>query len=93
MIDFSHGNSRKDYKRQVEVAQDVAKQMENGEDRILGVMVESHLKEGRQDLRPGVELQHGVSITDACLGWDETVGVLDVLADAVRKRRLALADR
>ncbi len=91
MIDFSHGNSRKDYKRQVEVAQDVAKQLGAGEDRILGVMIESHLKEGRQDLRPGVELQHGVSITDACLGWEDTVGILDVLATAVRNRRLTLA--
>ncbi len=92
MIDFSHGNSRKDYKRQIEVAQDVSKQLEHGEDRILGVMVESHLKEGRQDLRPGIELQHGMSITDACIGWEDTVGVLDLLAGAVRKRRLALAD-
>jgi 3-deoxy-7-phosphoheptulonate synthase len=93
MIDFSHGNSSKQYKRQIEVAQDVAKQLDGGEDRIFGVMVESHLKEGRQDLRPGVDLQHGVSITDACIGWEDTVGVLDVLASAVRKRRLALADR
>jgi 3-deoxy-7-phosphoheptulonate synthase len=93
MIDFSHGNSRKDFKRQLEVAQDVCTQLEQGEDRILGVMVESHLKEGRQDLRPGIELQHGMSITDACLGWEDTVSILDLLAGAVRKRRLTLADR
>ena len=91
MVDFSHANSRKDYKKQVEVAQDVATQMANGEDRIFGVMVESHLKEGRQDLKPGIALDHGVSITDACIGWEDTVAVLDVLADAVKKRRLALA--
>lgn len=93
MIDFSHGNSRKDYKRQIEVSQDVAQQINAGEDRILGVMVESHIKEGRQDLRPDIALQQGVSITDACLGWEDTVGILDVLADAVRKRRFTLADR
>jgi 3-deoxy-7-phosphoheptulonate synthase len=93
MIDFSHANSRKDYKRQIEVAQDVAAQMTGGEDRIFGVMIESHLKEGRQDLKPGAALDHGVSITDACIGWDDTVAVLDLLAEAVRKRRLALAER
>ena len=93
MIDFSHGNSRKDFKRQIEVSQDVSSQINAGEDRILGVMVESHIKEGRQDLHPDVTLQHGVSITDACLGWEDTVGILDVLADAVRKRRITLADR
>jgi 3-deoxy-7-phosphoheptulonate synthase len=54
-------------------------------------MVESHLKEGRQDLKPGIALDHGVSITDACIGWEDTLTVLDVLADAVKKRRLALA--
>ena len=68
MVDFSHGNSRKDYKRQVDVAQDVAAQLAAGEDRIFGAMVESHLKEGRQDLVPGKPLEHGKSITDACLG-------------------------
>ncbi len=92
MIDFSHGNSRKDYKRQIEVAQVVAKQLESGEERILGVMIESHIKEGRQDLLPDVVLQQGVSITDACLGWEDTVCILDVLASAVRKRRLVLAN-
>ncbi|HEX8962277.1 MAG TPA: 3-deoxy-7-phosphoheptulonate synthase AroG [Rhodocyclaceae bacterium] len=93
MIDFSHANSRKDFKRQIEVAEDVAAQMSGGEDRIFGVMVESHLKEGRQDLLPGKPLQYGVSITDACIGWDDTVALLETLAGAVRKRRLALADR
>jgi 3-deoxy-7-phosphoheptulonate synthase len=93
MIDFSHANSRKEYKRQIEVAQDVGGQIAGGDERIFGVMVESHLKEGRQDLRPGMTLDHGVSVTDACLGWDDTVVVLDTLAEAVRKRRLELADR
>jgi len=93
MIDFSHANSRKDYKRQVEVALDTAAQLKAGEDRIFGVMVESNLNEGRQDLLPGKPLQPGVSITDACIGWDDTLRVLDILADAVKQRRLALADR
>ena len=93
MIDFSHANSRKDYKRQIEVAQDCATQLANGEDRIFGVMIESHLKEGRQDLIPGKPLQKGVSITDACIGWEDTLSVLETLADGVRKRRLKLAER
>jgi 3-deoxy-7-phosphoheptulonate synthase len=93
MVDFSHANSRKDYKRQNEVAQDVANQLAAGEDRIFGVMVESHLKEGRQDLTPGKPLASGVSITDACIGWEDTVAMLDLLADAVRRRRLQLAER
>lgn len=93
MVDFSHANSRKDYKRQVEVAREVGAQLAAGEDRIFGVMVESHLKEGRQDLRPGLALDHGVSITDACIGWEDTLTVLDSLAEAVRKRRLAAAAR
>jgi 3-deoxy-7-phosphoheptulonate synthase len=93
MIDCSHGNSRKDFRRQVEAARDVAAQIAAGEDRVFGVMVESHLKEGRQDLVPGKPLEYGKSITDACLGWEDSVTVLDVLAQAVRDRRLALLDR
>jgi 3-deoxy-7-phosphoheptulonate synthase len=93
MVDFSHANSRKNYQQQVDVARDIAGQLANGEDRIFGVMIESHLNPGRQDLKPGIALDHGVSITDACIGWDDTVAVLDELADAVRKRRLALAAR
>jgi len=77
----------------MEVSADVAAQLAAGEDRIFGVMIESHLKEGRQDLRPGIALDHGVSITDACIGWEDTVAVLDQLAEAVRQRRLALAAR
>jgi 3-deoxy-7-phosphoheptulonate synthase len=91
MIDFSHANSRKQYQLQVEVAGDVAGQMSAGEDRIIGVMVESHLKEGRQDLKPGAELEYGKSITDACIGWEDSVQVLDILAEAVRNRRVRRA--
>jgi 3-deoxy-7-phosphoheptulonate synthase len=93
MIDLSHANSRKDFRRQIEVARGIAAQLEAGEERIFGVMVESHLKEGRQDLTPGKPLEYGVSITDPCIGWDDTVTLLDDLADGVRRRRLALAER
>jgi 3-deoxy-7-phosphoheptulonate synthase len=92
MVDFSHANSSKQYQKQHEVAQDVARQLAAGERRIVGVMVESHLNAGRQDLLPGKELQYGVSITDACLGWDDTVKLLETLADAVRKRRVAVEE-
>ena len=88
MIDFSHGNSAKDAQKQVDVGREVAAQIAGGDGRIFGVMVESHLKAGRQDLLPGKELVYGQSITDACLGWDDSKKLLDVLADAVRKRRL-----
>jgi 3-deoxy-7-phosphoheptulonate synthase len=86
MIDLSHGNSRKQYARQVDVAQDVAAQLAAGDTRIVGVMIESHLHGGRQDLVPGRALQPGVSITDACLGFEQTVPVLQALAAAVRRR-------
>jgi 3-deoxy-7-phosphoheptulonate synthase len=89
MIDFSHANASKQYQRQVDVAADVGRQVAGGDERIVGVMVESHLHPGRQDLVPGRELAYGVSITDACLGWDDTAKVLDTLAAAVRARRLA----
>ena len=87
MIDCSHANSAKQHRRQIDVAADVAAQMAVGDDRIIGLMVESHLQEGRQDLRPGQALQLGVSITDACIGWDDTVPLLQGLAQAVRQRR------
>src|SRR5476651_1197417 len=89
MIDFSHANSSKDCQRQTEVCADVAAQVAAGDDRIIGVMVESHLHPGRQDLVPGKPLAYGVSITDACIGWDDSVKMLERLADAVRRRRLA----
>ena len=82
MVDCSHANSRKDYTRQMEVAQDVAAQIRNGEQNIMGVMVESHLVEGRQD-KPET---YGQSITDACIGWETTEDMLALLADAVRNR-------
>jgi len=93
MIDFSHANSYKDYKRQKEVAVDVGAQLAAGDDRIFGVMIESNLQAGRQDIKPGVALAPGVSVTDACIGWEETVTMLEGLAEAVRQRRLALAER
>ncbi len=91
MVDFSHANSSKKYERQILVAQDIGSQLAAGDDRIVGVMVESHLNAGRQDLIPGRSLDYGKSITDACIGWDDSVGVLDTLAAAVRQRRVARA--
>ncbi|MGH8634214.1 MAG: 3-deoxy-7-phosphoheptulonate synthase AroG [Burkholderiales bacterium] len=88
MIDFSHGNSSKKPETQVEVAQDVARQIAEGEERIAGIMAESHLKAGRQDLVPGKELIYGMSITDGCIGWEDGRKLLGVLADAVSQRRL-----
>jgi len=92
MIDFSHANSSKQYTRQLDVGKDVAAQLAAGEVRIVGVMAESHLNPGRQDLVPGKPLEYGVSITDACLGWSDTVKLLDTLADGVRKRRVAMEE-
>jgi len=88
MIDFSHGNSSKKAEKQIEVGRDVARQIAEGQDRIFGVMAESHLKAGRQDLIPGKELVYGMSITDGCIGWEESRELLGVLAEAVAKRRL-----
>ncbi len=92
MIDCSHANSQKQHDRQVDVARDVATQIAAGDARICGVMIESHIHPGRQDLVPGQALQYGVSITDACIGWDATVDTLHALAEAVRQRRLKLTD-
>jgi len=88
MIDCSHSNSQKMYQRQVDVAREVGRQVAVGDERIFGVMVESNLKAGRQDLVPGKPLVYGQSITDACIGWEDSVPVLRNLADAVRQRRL-----
>ena len=82
MVDFSHANSRKDYSRQMEVARDVAAQLQNGEQNIMGIMVESHLVEGRQD-KPET---YGQSITDACIGWDTTEELLALMVEANRGR-------
>jgi 3-deoxy-7-phosphoheptulonate synthase len=87
MIDCSHANASKDYRRQAEVAADIRRQIAGGERRIVGVMVESHLVEGRQDLEPGRALAFGQSITDACLGWDDSVRLLGALAEGVKARR------
>lgn len=87
MVDCSHANSGKSHLRQRDVADDLAQQLTRGEKRIVGVMIESNIEEGRQDLKPGVALRHGVSITDACLSWAQTEPVLDALAEAVRHRR------
>jgi 3-deoxy-7-phosphoheptulonate synthase len=76
------------YQRQIDVAREVARQVATGEDRVFGLMVESNLKAGRQDLVPGKPLVYGQSITDGCIGWEETVPLLRNLADAVRQRRL-----
>ena len=91
MIDFSHANCRREFKRQLEVASDVAAQLAAGEERIMGAMIESHLCEGRQNLIPGQPLESGKSITDACLGWDDSVAALEILAQGVRARRLVKA--
>ena len=93
MIDCSHANSRKQHERQLDVARDVAGQIAAGERRILGVMIESHLVAGRQDAAPGKPLVYGQSITDACIGWDDTDPILRSLAAAVRARREAVHGR
>ena len=92
MVDFSHANSSKQYQKQVEVGADIVRQLAAGERRIAGVMIESHINPGRQDLTPGKPLEYGVSITDACLGWQDTVQLLDSLADGVRQRRIAVEE-
>jgi 3-deoxy-7-phosphoheptulonate synthase len=88
MIDASHANSSKNPQNQVPVCADIGRQIAGGEDRIVGVMVESHLVGGRQDLVPGQALTYGQSVTDGCIDWDTSIAVLDGLAAAVRQRRL-----
>ncbi len=87
MIDLSHANSAKQHRRQIEVGHDVAARLAAGDRRIVGVMIESHLNEGRQDLVPGVALKPGVSITDACIAWADTEPLLNTLAQAVKMGR------
>lgn len=87
MIDFSHANSAKNHQNQARVGSDVAHQMSQGDQRIMGVMIESHLHAGRQDLVAGQPLVYGQSITDACLSWDDTEPLLAQLGEAVRARR------
>ncbi|WP_318444226.1 3-deoxy-7-phosphoheptulonate synthase AroG [Photobacterium leiognathi] len=89
MIDFSHANSLKKFENQPIVSQDVGEQIASGNKSIFGVMIESHLVEGRQDIVDGVEPTYGQSITDACIGWADTEKVLRQLAADVQKRRQA----
>ena len=92
MIDASHGNSAKKPENQPLVIEDICRQVEAGDRRIIGTMIESHLVFGRQDLVPGAKLTYGQSITDGCIGWDTTVEVLERLASAVERRRLLRPD-
>jgi len=93
MVDASHGNSQKDYKKQPIVSRDVARQVAMGSRSVFGLMLESFLVEGRQDLRNPADLEYGQSITDACLSWDATAPLLHELAIAVRElRKLAAAE-
>jgi len=87
MIDFSHANSNKKYELQMKVGADIANQIAAGDKRIFGVMFESHLVAGRQDIVEGQELTYGQSVTDACLGWDDSEILIAKLAQAVQKRR------
>ena len=89
MVDASHGNSQKKPENQVPVLAEVGRQVAAGDMRLFGVMVESHLVAGRQDLVPGRQLVYGQSVTDGCIGWEDSVAVLDGLAQAVRERRVA----
>jgi 3-deoxy-7-phosphoheptulonate synthase len=91
MVDCSHANSSKLHSRQIEVAKDIAAQLANGSRQVFGVMVESHLLDGAQKFTPGKDdpskLNYGQSITDACISWDDSQDVLQVLSDAVKTRR------
>jgi len=86
MIDFSHANSEKQFKNQLKVGADVASQIENGSESIFGVMIESHLNEGNQKVGPLTSLKYGVSITDSCIGWNDTEELLRALAKSVKIR-------
>ncbi len=87
MVDCSHANSHKDFRCQRDVCQNVAQQISSGETHIMGVMLESNLLEGRQDVTPDQPLAYGQSITDACMSWENTENCLRELADAVKQRR------
>ncbi|MFM9922288.1 3-deoxy-7-phosphoheptulonate synthase [Variovorax sp. H27-G14] len=91
MVDCSHANSSKQHQKQIDVAKDIATQIAGGSNRVFGVMVESHLQPGAQKFTPGkdqlADLEYGKSITDACIGWDDSVQVLDTLSQAVKQRR------
>jgi 3-deoxy-7-phosphoheptulonate synthase len=91
MVDCSHANSSKQHEKQLDVARDIAAQISSGSKRVFGVMVESHLQAGAQKFTPGKDdarnLEYGKSITDACLGWDDSLASLEVLSQAVQARR------
>lgn len=91
MVDCSHANSSKQHERQIDVAKDIANQLASGSQQVFGVMIESHLNEGAQKFTPGkdnpADLKYGTSITDACINWNDSVNVLEVLAEGVKKRR------
>ena len=91
MVDCSHANSSKQHQKQIDVARDIAGQIAGGSNRVFGVMVESHLKAGAQKFTPGKDklsgLEYGMSITDACIGWDDSEQVLETLSQAVKQRR------
>ncbi len=87
MIDTSHANSQKQFHKQVEVCRDIIHQIKTGQDNIFGLMIESHLVEGRQDFAEGAKLTYGQSITDACIGWEDSEKLLHELADAVKAKR------
>ena len=93
MIDASHANSGYNPENQPKVVEAVAQQIENGNRCIIGMMVESHLVGGRQDLVPGKPLRYGQSITDGCIDWDTSVAVMERLAQAVRVRRTQASGR
>ncbi|MCP3849223.1 MAG: 3-deoxy-7-phosphoheptulonate synthase AroG [Gammaproteobacteria bacterium] len=88
MIDFSHANSQKQFKKQIDVAQNVSQQISKGEQRIIGAMIESHLVEGRQNCTNKADLVYGQSITDECINWEDSYKVLTQLSEAVQQRRL-----
>ena len=87
MVDTSHANSQKQFQKQVEVCRDIIHQIKTGQDNIFGLMIESHLVEGRQDYQHGSESTYGQSITDACIGWEDSEMLLRELAEAVRAKR------
>ncbi|SMN10612.1 2-keto-3-deoxy-D-arabino-heptulosonate-7-phosphate synthase I alpha [uncultured Candidatus Thioglobus sp.] len=87
MVDFSHANSEKKFKNQIKVGKDIAEQISHGSDKIFGVMIESHLSEGNQPMGTLKTLEYGVSITDGCIGWDDTEKLLKTLAQAMQKRK------
>ena len=89
MVDTSHGNSSKDYRRQGTVCRDVVDQFVGGQSGILGLLIESNIEEGRQDWMQGANLRYGTSITDACIGWPETENLLTMVAERVRNRQAA----